>query len=175
MMKVSKMIFHKLKTFILKNGLFSSRIAGMMDFQGNLNSWNTSNVVDMSNMFEGNSFSNVSINEWDTSSVTDMSYMFYWAFRFTIDISSWNVSSVTDMSSMFDSAMSFNHDISSWDVSSVEYMPNMFYNSKIFNQDLSSWNVSNVIKCRRFSEKRNYADTVEWNLPKPIFTNCSPD
>ena len=60
------------------------------------------------------------INTWDTSLITDMSELFYddtWnAFfysEFNGDISSWDVSSVTSMSGMFRSADAFNGDISS--------------------------------------------------------------
>ena len=59
------------------------------------------------------------ISTWDTSSVIDMSYMFLGAADFNTDISSWDVSNVTNMVVMFDGASSFNGDISGWDVSNV--------------------------------------------------------
>ena len=97
---------------------------------------------------------------------------------FNGDISSWDVSSVTSMYHMFRNTP-FNGDISSWDVSNVTRMDGMFnampyglgdsYNS-LFNKDLSSWNVSKVTDCYLFSNNAN-----SWSLPKPNFTNCSPD
>ena len=75
------------------------------------------------------------LSSWNTASVTNMSYMFREAGRrattFTLDISSWDTSSVTDMSSMFSSAgysattWSIG-DVSSWDTSSVTNMYSMF-------------------------------------------------
>ena len=45
---------------------------------------------------------NGDVSSWDTSSVTDMSYMFYhYTPNFNGDVSSWDTSSVTDMSHMF--------------------------------------------------------------------------
>ena len=44
------------------------------------------------------------INTWDTSLITDMSELFYYKYSFNGDISNWNVSSVTSMEDMFDYA-----------------------------------------------------------------------
>ena len=68
------------------------------DFSG-IESWNVSNVTDMSGMFSESSF-NQDISSWDVSNVTDMSYMFDNS-SFNWDISSWDVSNVKNMSEMF--------------------------------------------------------------------------
>ena len=52
------------------------------------------------------------INTWNTSNVTDMSDMFCYAQSFNQDISNWDVSNVTVMNSMFHNAHAFNQDIS---------------------------------------------------------------
>ena len=67
------------------------------------------------------------IESWNVSNVTDMSYMFSES-SFNQDISSWDVSNVTDMSGMFYES-SFNQDISSWNVSNIKYMREMFSDS----------------------------------------------
>ena len=70
---------------------------------GNLDNWNTANVVNMSNMFDsaGRSATTFNIGDlsgWDTSKVTSMNEMFYNAglnATYSLNLSSWNVSNVT--------------------------------------------------------------------------------
>jgi len=45
----------------------------------NINSWNTSQITNMSGMFNGATSFNQNIDAWDITSVSDMSYMFYGA------------------------------------------------------------------------------------------------
>jgi len=110
-------------------------------FNGNIGSWDVSNVTNINRMFEATAF-NQDIGSWNVSSVTAMSQVFF-NTPFNQDIGSWNVSSVTDMLNLFFDASSFNQDIGSWNVSSVTNMQNMLRNTS-FNQDIGSWNVSNV-------------------------------
>ena len=111
-------------------------------FNGNLSSWDVSQATDMSDMFTGASLFNGNLSSWDVSQVTDMSGMFLRATSFNGDLSSWDVSQATDMSGMFNDATSFNGDLSSWDVSQATDMSDMFHFAAAFNGDLSSWNVS---------------------------------
>jgi len=65
-----------------------------------------------------------SVGTWDTSNITDMSGLFQQKVDFNQDISGWNTSHVVNMSSMFSSSddagsHSFNQDISCWDLSNV--------------------------------------------------------
>jgi surface protein len=71
---------------------------------GHISLWNTSNVTNMSNMFNGATNFNEDIGNWDTSNVTDMSSMFYDAYKFNQDIGWWDTSKVTNMNRMFYSA-----------------------------------------------------------------------
>ena len=146
-----------------------------------LNTWDVSNVTNMSGMFGTALFrqdDDIDLSNWDVSNVTNMSEMFSISpFRdpfesFDGDISSWDVGNVTDMSNMFSYGI-FNQDISSWDVSNVTDMTEMFADNKFIRQDLSSWNVDNCIECSEFNR-----DTFNWYTPEypiPNFTNCDPN
>ena len=76
------------------------------------------------------------INTWDVSQITDMSNLFDEKQGFNSDISSWDVSSVINMSNMFRQASDFEGDLSSWDVSNVINMAGMFNEATNFNLSL---------------------------------------
>ncbi len=78
------------------------------------------------------------ISTWNTSLITDMSVLFSYGTlypnseRFNCDISDWDVSGVTDMSGMFSGREHFNRDISDWDVSSVTNMKRYVWEGREF-------------------------------------------
>ncbi|KAG7357589.1 fibronectin domain containing protein [Nitzschia inconspicua] len=131
-----------------------------------IDSWNVSQVTEMSQLFfwfrhdhssvenwdpsdiyEMNSvpYFNLYIGSWNTSNVTNMNFMFENAFHFNQDIGKWDVSNVESMNGMFHSALAFNQDIGRWNVSNVKGMDKMFYSAMEFNQDIGQWDVSNVV------------------------------
>ena len=113
-----------------------------------LNSWDTSEAVELRFMFNNAISFNQDIGNWDTSKNRTTQAMFKGATRFNRPIGNWNVSSVVNMSQMFYNAYRFNQDINSWDTSSVIDMSGMFHyrsgNIGDFNQPLNNWDVSSV-------------------------------
>jgi surface protein len=96
----------------------------------------------MESMFAGSQF-NKNINTWDVSNVTNMSYMFANSM-FNNDISSWNVSNVTDMNYMFENSQ-FNGDISSWKPLELVSLEDMFDE---WNKSIPYWAIIDDEKIR---------------------------
>jgi surface protein len=124
---------------------------------GDIRFWDTSNVTDMSNLFNVVSFIYSSYSEDFKNFIQ----------TFNQDISGWNVSAVTNMDSMFQGVRYFNQNISGWDVSRVTNMSRMFKYAILFDAVLSKWDVDKVIDCKHFSQ-------VAPNLKfPPRFNNCT--
>ena len=106
-------------------------------FNADISNWDTSQVTDMSFMFQYASAFNQDIGRWNTVRVTNMAYMFS-RCAFNQDIGSWDTARVTNMTHMFIRS-AFNQDIGSWNTEKVTDMSFMFYHAAAFNQDISSW------------------------------------
>jgi len=124
--------------------LDSSSQALVIKGQGEINTWDTSNVTNMKGLFENKYTFNLNIGSWNTSSVKNMDHMFSQANMFNQDIGRWNTSKVNNMYAMFFHANAFNQNIGSWDTSNVTYMRSLFNHATLFNQPIGSWNTSSV-------------------------------
>ncbi|KAG7358160.1 fibronectin domain containing protein [Nitzschia inconspicua] len=122
----------------------SQLFSGQTYFNEYIGSWDTSNVRTMQGMFENATYFNQDIGKWDVSNVFTMSGMFSGAEQFNQYIGGWDVSMVVYMAGMFEGATRFNQDIGNWDVSNAEFMDDMFKGAKEFNQDIGRWDVTNV-------------------------------
>jgi len=118
------------------------------EFNNPIGNWNVESVVNFTTMFAGNKVFNQPIGNWQTSSVGNTHAMFEGAESFDQDISGWNVSRVGDFSRMFNGAESFNQDISTWDVSMGSNFEFMFFDAISFNQDLDDWNIASATSMR---------------------------
>ena len=129
--------------YIKSTGLFSLTIgnavytfADKAELQTAVNLWISNNTAALATYGE--------INTWVTTAITDMSSLFNAKNTFNSDISNWDVSNVTTMFAMFANASSFNQPIGDWDVSSVTNMDSMFFGATVFNSNINDWDVSNV-------------------------------
>jgi len=137
-----------------------------------IESWDTSLVTNMNNLFTDATYFNANLNRWDVSNVTTMNKLFYHAESFNGDISDWDVSNVTSMESMFESAESFNCDISTWIVGSVRSMGFMFHFDIYFNHNLNKWDVSLVTSMESmFNGAISLNQTFCWDTSSVIYKN----
>ena len=148
----------QMEKFFYQNDVFSQDIS----------TWDVSNVISMSQMFQESAF-NQDISNWDVRNLNDMYAMFKDNSTFNHPLENWNVGNVDKMGRMFEGNSAFNQPINNWDVSNVDEMWYMFLNASNFNQNIGDWDVSNVKQCAGFSD-----NTTQWTLPQPYFTSCTP-
>jgi surface protein len=110
--------------------------------------WNTSNIQNMSNLFDNCTVFNGDISTWITDNVTIMSRMFQNATSFNQPLGSWNTENVTTFNRMFLNAESFNQSIENWQTGSATNMESMFNNVPNYNHPMNNWDVSNVTTMR---------------------------
>lgn len=119
----------------------------IINFNGN---FDTSNVVNMSSMFNNQSLSSIQgISAFNTAKVTDMSSMFSYSLLGAMEnLSSWDTSQVVDMSNMFKSMSSLEslNGIGGWNTSKVTNMAGQFANLNSLTKidPFDHWDVSNV-------------------------------
>lgn len=112
------------------------------------NSFDTSNVTDMSAMFQYcENLTHLDISSFDTGQVTDMTAMFNECKNLTwLNVSSFNTSQVTNMRGMFCDCKSLEQlDVSTFDTSQVTNMYWMFMGCESLTQlDVSNFDTSQV-------------------------------
>ena len=108
-------------SFMLAN---TSRLT---DLKG-IENLDVSSAVNMMSMFASIGVKELDLSNWNTSNVTDMSYMFNQTRNLeSINASTWDTSKVKDMNSMFINNDSLKIiDLSNWDTSNVTNMSSMF-------------------------------------------------
>lgn len=121
-----------------------------------LNTWNTSQVTNMSNFFMScGSLTEIDVSSFDTSNVTNMEGMFrnYGGgtvsskLRRIIGIEKFNTSKVTTMKNMFQGhSLLESLDLSKWDISKVTDISAMFSNCTALSSivGISNWDLSNA-------------------------------
>ena len=144
---------------------FNEIFAYTKGFNGDLSSWDTSNVEDMRYMFSNSDNFNGDLSSWDTSNVEDMRYMFSGTTNFEGDLSNWDFSGLSGagryyIDKVFQNSNNFKGDLSNWDLSGMDIL-DIFKTTNNFNGDLSNWNVSGDDS---FQMMFNYVDNFNGDL-----------
>jgi surface protein len=96
-------------------------------------------------MLRGATSFNQPLNSWNTSGVTNMANMFQNASSFNQPLDTWDVSKVTAMTSMFNGASAFNQDLSSRKISAIAgtnmttFLTNSNLSTYNYNALLDAW------------------------------------
>lgn len=164
--KVKELEYHpktksELKTFIKKileedgvdadlNYIDTSEITDMSFLFDNLNpgkidvsSWDVSKVELMTGMFAHCENFDADLTGWDVSNVKTFRWMFEDCKKFKgVGLKDWNVKNADSLGRIFSGCEEFNEDISGWDISGATNISGMFVKCKSFNHDLSNWKLS---------------------------------
>lgn len=131
--------YHNLRTITGLNNFDTTNVTDMslmfnecyQLYQLDVSNFNTSNVTNMSSMFnECYNLEELDLIKWNVLSVTNMSWMFSHCYRLTsLNLTEWNTTNVTDMSHMFEHCKQLTKlDVNHFNTSNVTNMNCMFYN-----------------------------------------------
>ena len=146
---------------------------------------NTSNVTDMSRMFDDcKSLTTIDVSKFNTSKVTDMCKMFNGCRELTtLDVRNFDTSNVTDMTEMFNGCWILTTlDLSNFNTSKVTNMKGMFRHCQcLANINMRNFNTSNVTDISgMFSDcgKLTYLDVNKFDTSNVtnmsyMFWNCN--
>ena len=149
------------------NSWDTSAITSMNEMFVNCNSFNqslsfnTSAVTSMNSIFKGCSIFNQALT-FNTSAVTNIGSMFSGCSVFNQPLS-FDTSSVESMEGTFSDATAFNQPLS-FDTSAVNTMELMFNNATAFNQNIGTWDVANVTTFTDFMTGKTPATFSTTNL-----------
>ena len=170
----SRHMFHAFKGNLLGADKFNTSevtdMSGIFNYaksvDADVSKWNVSNVTKMTGMFDGATSAKPDVSKWNTSKVTDMVSMFFGAKSANPDVSKWDVSNVTNVINMFYGATSAKPDVSKWGTSKITKMNWMFYGATSANPDVSKWDTSKVTDMAKMFYGATSAkpDTSKWDV-----------
>ena len=137
--------FSKFDTHGVKDMSYMFNDYRAFDIELNLQDLDTSNVTDMTSMFDYCNVKKINLSGIDTHNVKNMSHMFYCCSSVKeIDVHNIDTSNVKHMSCMFAWCKLKKLDLSSFDTSKVLFMENTFEGAEIDDLNISSFNTENV-------------------------------
>jgi hypothetical protein len=146
---------------------------GSISIYGDISTWDTSGVTDMSFAFYNMTSFNEDISGWNMGNVTTTESMFQGATAFNQPIGNWNMVNVTNTQSMFQGATSFDQDISGWTMNNVINTQNMFQGATAFNQPIGNWNMEEVVNASAmFMNASSFNEDIDlWRTSELVNTN----
>lgn len=157
---------------------------------------NTSEVTDLSYAFyqagDPDGSLKLHINSWDTSKVISMTQMFTGAEGITFEcdegddcddeanLKNWQTANVSNMYGMFKNSKAINPDVSNWRTDNLTNVEMMFHRSTA-NPDVSNWNFNKIRKFKDFVTDESAIDNENYckliialgeNIPSSISTNA---
>ena len=128
-----------------------------------LSKWDVSHVETFYQLFENaNKLTSINMSTWDTSNVIDMSWMFNRSAVSSLNLSHFNTSKVERMGDMFSNTPNLTSiDVSNFDTSNVWDMNGMFCQTKIKELNLDNFNTEKVSDFGYFAWKAE-AETINF-------------
>ena len=135
-------------------------------FKG-IESWDVSNVKDMSHMFQRARVENIDFSKWNTANLTDMTCMFAESVLVNVNLNKFNTQNVKEFYACFqDCSFSDDPKISNWDISNGVNFTDMFFQSN-YKWDLSSWKINP----RADTYAMTYASDLKDSQLPPVYLN----
>ena len=112
----------------------------LLDFNGDVSSWDVSNVTNMEGMFYNCKKFDGDLSKWNTSKLDNASYMFAICTKFTgKGLKNWNVEKLYKATEMFADCGQFKEDLSNWNPKNLQDACGMFSGCYSFKCDLNGW------------------------------------
>ncbi len=123
-------------------GLFTGdRITGTLD----LNSWDTSHLSMVMDLFAGAQVDQIKMNRWDMRHVSRTTNMFSGLQTDSLDLSGWTLAQATDLSEMFSGSSMRRLNVSGWQTPQLNYAKNTFQGMEnLKSLDLSSFDLTHI-------------------------------
>jgi surface protein len=131
---------------------------GCYKFNGNINDWDMSNIIDITSMFRSCLIYNQAVNNWDVSRVKYFGCAFVYT-AFNQPVNNWQVDSALALGCLFASSQ-FNQPLSNWNTGNVTSWDAMFRDSH-FNQPIGNWDVSGAITMDRMFENTPFNQPID--------------
>lgn len=131
---------------------FNSVVLNSLD----LSEFDSSNIVNMSEMFFLCNIPHIDLSKLDTSSAVDMSSMFYGCNTDKLDISNFDTTKVQDISRMFDGCNAGEYNLGNLNLHNCVKALSVFESCKATELDISGWEIDDILINTMLSTKPDH-------------------